>query len=199
MAPEVLRDEASNKSRLILYVMYFVVFLNSWTAPRILFDDSFSCVGLTEKWAVDRLRDMKIKGVGMETMKGVNSRGGRWYGNYQDRRDYGNYHEGGEYKNYQADHVFPRAWMLYYHQREVTIFEQYSISACACEFSPVALEQEVSCIAEKAIIVADMEERVNKDVIPANHMARNCLIIICMLGKIVSRQRCREVVPPETT
>ncbi|GJZ88561.1 hypothetical protein Tco_0660343, partial [Tanacetum coccineum] len=58
---------------------------------------------------------------------------------------------------------------------------------------------EASCIAEKAAIVADMEERVNRAVIPANHTARNCLIIICMLGKIVSRRRCREVVPPETT
>ncbi|GJT13851.1 hypothetical protein Tco_0860893 [Tanacetum coccineum] len=161
--------------------------------------------------------DMKINGVGMETMKGVNSRGGRGYGNYQDRGDYGNYQEGGEYKNYQgyiipraADHVSYGAWMLYYYQRSVTIFEQYSISAGACEFALAALEQvdivlglgiifrsntiftsqefsqagssfttishakEARCIAEKSIIVADMEERVNRAVILANQMAK-CL------------------------
>nr|GEZ27087.1 hypothetical protein [Tanacetum cinerariifolium] len=59
--------------------------------------------------------------------------------------------------------------------------------------------QEASCIVEKAVIVADMEERVNRAVIPTNHTARNCLVIICMLGKIVSYRRCREVVPLEIT
>nr|GEX22723.1 vacuolar protein sorting-associated protein 53 A-like [Tanacetum cinerariifolium] len=54
-----------------------------------------------------------------------------------------------------------------------------------------------------------MEERVNRAVIPANQMAkvarallptaRSCLIIMCIFGKIVSRRRCKEVVPPETT
>ncbi|GJT58199.1 hypothetical protein Tco_0993253 [Tanacetum coccineum] len=48
-----------------------------------------------------------------------------------------------------------------------------------------ALEQEASCIAEKAVIVADMEERVNRAVIPANHTARNCGEV----GKIALSER----------
>ncbi|GJU36110.1 hypothetical protein Tco_1184464 [Tanacetum coccineum] len=40
-----------------------------------------------------------------------------------------------------SDHVSPGAWTLYYYQRAVMIFEQYSISAGSCQFSLAALEQ----------------------------------------------------------
>ncbi|GKA89298.1 nuclear pore complex protein NUP160 isoform X2 [Tanacetum coccineum] len=40
-----------------------------------------------------------------------------------------------------SDHVSPGAWKLHYYQRAMTIFEQYNISAGACQFALAALEQ----------------------------------------------------------
>ncbi|GKD55993.1 hypothetical protein Tco_1289380 [Tanacetum coccineum] len=136
--------------------------------------------------------DMKINGVGMETMKGVNSRGGRGYGNYQDRGDYGNYQEGGEYKNYQGACKFALTALeqvdivlgLGIIYSEATLFSLLKIfHKLDHNLLPFLMPkkhvngnglffQEASCIAEKSVIVADMEERVNRAVIPANQMAK---------------------------
>lgn len=40
-----------------------------------------------------------------------------------------------------ADHVSPAAWKLHYYQWAMQIFEQYNMSAGACQFALAALEQ----------------------------------------------------------